>query len=71
MNVAALSAFFCTTTPIIPRTKVHAGDSRFLPTLKTSDAMAITDVFADYVRYHFDIRAELKTMGFLRSILTV
>jgi DNA repair protein RecO len=37
---------------------------------EASDAMAITDVFADYVRYHFDIRAELKTMGFLRSIFT-
>ena len=35
-----------------------------------SDAMTITDVFADYVRYHFDIRGELKTMGFLRSMLT-
>lgn len=37
--------------------------------LGESREMIITDVLADYVRYHFDIRSELKTLGFLRSIL--
>jgi DNA repair protein RecO len=32
--------------------------------------MTVTGILADYVRYHFNIRGELKTMGFLRSILS-
>lgn len=38
--------------------------------LGVSREMTITGILADYARYHFDIRSELKTMGFLRSILT-
>jgi DNA repair protein RecO len=37
--------------------------------LGVSREMNITGILADYVRYHFDIRSELKTMGFLRSFL--
>jgi DNA repair protein RecO len=37
--------------------------------LEVSGEMKVTDILADYVRYHFNIRGELKTMGFLRSIL--
>jgi DNA repair protein RecO (recombination protein O) len=39
------------------------------PVMASLDALRITELLLEFVRYHFEIRGELKTMGFLRSIL--
>jgi hypothetical protein len=38
--------------------------------LGLSEDLRITDALINYLRYHFDIRSELKTIVFLKSILT-
>ncbi|MBN1130610.1 MAG: DNA repair protein RecO [Chitinispirillaceae bacterium] len=49
----------------------NAGTPAALPASAAAEELRITNLLADYARYHFDIRGELKTVSFLESIVTM